>query len=41
MVEPVIETVRGEGYRMGAVKKMSMAIPVIGPFATGTALVGA
>jgi DNA-binding response OmpR family regulator len=37
---PLIETVRGEGYRMGAVKKIAMGIPAMS-FETGTALVGA
>jgi DNA-binding response OmpR family regulator len=39
--DPVIETVRGEGYRMGAVKKMPVAAPATGTFATGTVLAGA
>ena len=38
---PLIETVRGEGYRMGAVKKMAMTIPVMETFGADTALVGA
>jgi DNA-binding response OmpR family regulator len=38
---PLIETVRGEGYRMGAVRKMSIAIPVMETFGADAALVGA
>lgn len=37
---PLIETVRGEGYRMGAVKKMAAAA-VMEPFGASAAMVGA
>jgi DNA-binding response OmpR family regulator len=38
---PLIETVRGEGYRMGSLKKTPMTIPMVETFGADAALVGA